>query len=83
MNKKSFAERMEDWWHGKATWFQKFCILFAFIVLLLLLVIFLVVMPPIWAIKSHKAIFMLLWTLPIGAFTAIEVLNDGGDIDFW
>lgn len=83
MDKKSFAERMGDWWHGKATWFQKFCILFAFIVLLMLLVIFLVVMPPIWAIKSHKAIFMLLWTLTIGAFTAIEVLNDGGDIDFW
>ena len=83
MDKKSFAKRIEDWWYYKATLLQKFCVLFVLIVLLLLLVVFSVIMPPIWAIKSHKAAFMLLWALPVGAFTAIECLNDSGDIDLW
>lgn len=83
MDKKSFFERVEDWWEDKATVFQKFCVIFALVVFALLLVVFCVIMPPIWAIKAHKAVFLLLWVLPIGAFTAIGFLNDSGDIDIW
>ena len=83
MDKKPFSERMEDWWNDKATSFQKFCVLFVVIVLILLLAVVFIVMPPIWAIKAHKAVFLLLWVLPIGAFAAISFLNDDGDIDLW
>lgn len=83
MDKKSFSERVEDWWEDRATVFQKFCIIFALVVFALLLVAFCVIMPPIWAIKAHKAAFLLLWVLPIGAFVAIGFLNDNGDIDLW
>lgn len=83
MDKKSFAKRIEEWWDYKATLLQKFCVLFALIVLTLLLFVFSVIMPVIWAIDAHKAEFLLIWILPIGAYAAIGVLNDSGDIDFW
>ncbi len=82
MDKKSFFERVYDWWEDRATVFQKFCVIFALVVFALLLAVFCIIMPPIWAAKAHKAAFLLLWVLPIGAYVAISFLNDNGDIDF-
>lgn len=83
MDKKSFDERIVDWWDYKATLLQKFCVLFVLIVLTLLLFVFSVIMPVIWAIDAHKAAFLLIWILPIGACAAIGCLDDNGDIDLW
>lgn len=83
MDKKSFSERVKDWWEYRATAFQKFCVIFALVVFALLLAVLCVIMPPIWAIEAHKTAFLLLWVLPIGAYAAIDILNDNGDIDLW